>query len=162
MDMSAKLGLMRAVGDGSEHAYNGQNDEYAPVAGQKLLRAMARTVSGLVGRDLLPSYSFWRIYESGAVLKRHRDRKACEVSVTIALAAEPADNAWPICLTDLHGKDHAISQNIGAGLLYQGIKVPHWRDPLAGERHYQLFLHYVDANGPYASYAEEADETSGA
>jgi hypothetical protein len=150
MDVSQRAGRMQTA---DNNAYRGPNNEYAPVAGQALLGSLAPTVSALVGRSLLPAYSFWRIYERGAVLNRHRDRPACEVSVTIALAADPPDAPWPIGLTDLHGQDRAIALPAGHGLLYQGSNVPHWRAPLTGDRQYQLFLHYVVADGPFAGQA---------
>ena len=38
----------------------------------------------------------------------------------------------------------------GDGLLYRGIDVFHWREPFQGNRLVQVFLHYVDRNGPHA------------
>ena len=153
MDISQRAGKMR-VSD--NRVYAGPNNEYAPVAGQQLLAALAPAMSDMVGRELLPSYAFWRIYEQGAELGRHKDRAACEVSVTIALAAEPAGDPWPIGVTDLHGADHLIALSTGAGLLYQGSEVPHWRAPLTGERQYQMFLHYVVADGPFAGLVHDS------
>ena len=94
-----------------------------------------------------------------AQLHRHVDRGACEVSVTIAGHGDPLDDPWPIGVTDLHGEAHRVALSPGAGLLYQGTRVPHWRDRLAGTRHYQMFLHYVDADGPSAGTANDALES---
>ncbi len=148
MDVSQRSGRMR---EAKNSAYHGPNNEYAPVAGQSLLRALTPSIAECVGKELLPSYAFWRIYEKGAVLNRHRDRPACEVSVSITLAAEPLSTIWPIWVTDRHGKDKSIALEPGVGLLYQGTQIQHWRMPFSGIRHYQLFLHYVDASGPFAA-----------
>ena len=153
MDLSQRAGTMRVA---NNRAYQGPNNQYAPLPAQLLLGSLAPKLSTLVGRTLLPSFSFWRIYEQGAVLNRHMDRNACEVSVTISLASEPEGSNWPIGVTDLHGVDHSISLNPGAGLVYLGTQVPHWREKLANERHYQMFLHYVLADGPFATLKHDA------
>lgn len=153
MDVSQRTGQMRTS---DNRVYAGPNNQYAPIPGQKLLEALTPTISTVVGKELLPSYAFWRIYEHGAVLNKHKDRAACEVSVTIALAAEPAGEAWPIGVTDLHGQDQTVALTAGSGLLYQGSEVPHWRAGLVGERQYQMFLHYVVADGPFAEFAFDA------
>jgi hypothetical protein len=36
-------------------------------------------------------------------------------------------------------------------MIYKGLEVPHWREPFAGERQLQLFLHYVRQDGPHAA-----------
>src|SRR5207237_4718789 len=42
-------------------------------------------VSRLVGFDLAPTFSYTRQYAKGEALPRHRDRAACEVSVTVSI-----------------------------------------------------------------------------
>ena len=34
------------------------------------------------GLSLVPTYNYSRIYEKGAILKKHKDRDACEISAT--------------------------------------------------------------------------------
>lgn len=148
MDTAQQNAQMRMA---DNRAYRGPNNQYAPLPAQMLLHRIAPKLSELVGKELLPSFSFWRIYEAGAVLNPHKDRNACEVSVTISLASEPRDQVWPIGVTDLHGQDHHVALAAGSGLLYQGTEVQHWREKLVDERHYQMFLHYVVAGGPFAA-----------
>jgi hypothetical protein len=152
MDASARSGHMR---DSDNRAYQGPNNQYAPPPGQALLAALAPRASNLVGKKLLPGYSFWRIYENGAELRRHRDRPACEVSATVTIAAK---GEWPFCLSDLSGTEREITLQPGAALLYQGVEVPHWRAPLTTGPHYQLFLHYVVDGGPYATHAHDYEQ----
>ena len=35
----------------------------------------------------------------------------------------------------------------------KGCEVLHWRKPCKGNWHWQVFLHYVDADGPFADHA---------
>lgn len=152
MELSQRSGKMRLADNA---AYRGPNNEYAPLVGQMLLGSLTPKLSALVGRELLPSYAFWRIYEKGAVLNRHKDRKACEVSVTIAIDSDPEGHVWPIGVTDLNGREHRIALSPGAGLLYLGSEIEHWREPLTAPRQYQMFLHYVLADGPFAARAND-------
>ena len=34
------------------------------------------------GLQLIPTYSYARIYKKGDILKRHKDRPSCEISTT--------------------------------------------------------------------------------
>ena len=149
MDRSRDSGKMRVA---DHRAYRGPNNQYAPLPAQMFLGSLTSRMSALVGRELLPSFSFWRIYRQGDVLNRHKDRNACEVSVTISLMPNREDREiWPIDVTDLHGCSHSIKLPLGSGLLYQGTEVDHWRNPLTIPEHYQMFLHYVVADGPFAA-----------
>lgn len=149
MDRSRNSGKMRVA---DHRAYRGPNNQYAPLPAQMFLGSLTSRMSALVGRELLPSFSFWRIYRQGDVLNRHKDRNACEVSVTISLMPNREDREiWPIDVTDLHGCSHSIKLPLGSGLLYQGTEVDHWRNPLTIPEHYQMFLHYVVTDGPFAA-----------
>lgn len=148
MDLSREAGKMRVA---NNRAYRGPNNQYAPIPAQMFLGSLTAKMSALVGRELLPSFSFWRIYQHGDVLNAHKDRNACEVTVTISLTPGAEDACWPIGVADLHGQSHNIELPLGSGLLYQGTEVNHWRDPLTIAQHYQMFLHYVAADGPFAA-----------
>jgi hypothetical protein len=153
MDRSRDAGEMRVA---NHRAYRGPNNQYAPIPAQIFLGSLTAKMSALVGRELLPSFSFWRIYRKGDVLNRHKDRNACEVSVTISLMPTGKDGGvWPIDVTDLHGRRQTIKLPLGSGLLYQGTEVEHWRDPLTIPEHYQMFLHYVVAEGPFAALVHD-------
>jgi hypothetical protein len=47
----------------------------------------------------------------------------------------------------------------GDALIYRGIELAHWREAFQGEKMAQVFLHYVDRNGPNA--AEKFDGRAG-
>lgn len=112
-----------------------------------LLGLLCERISKEAGRKLLPTYTYCRIYTEGNELLPHRDRPSCEWSVTINLAQS---DPWPIYMD---GKEFV--QRVGDGALYQGCEVYHWRKPFKGKEHIQVFLHYVDANGPYRDFVDD-------
>jgi len=104
---------------------------------------------------LKPIYSFNRIYLSGSDLKRHTDRPACEISASISLvhSYKNDDYRWP-----LYMGDKPIYIKKGDGVIYKGCEIEHWRPVFnqpEGSWHHQLFVHYVDLNGPNAKLKEE-------
>lgn len=111
------------------------------------LLPLAEEVSGL---KLFPTYSYFRVYKRGDVLKKHTDRPSCEISVTLCLGYQ-AERPWPILLDGPHGIS-SIELAAGDGLFYRGIECAHWREPMDGEQSAQVLLHYVDQNGPYAEW----------
>lgn len=104
-------------------------------------------VSEIVREPVLPTYNYSRIYMHGETLKRHTDREACEVTISINLAR---CCEWPLCLASETGEEFSIVQNPGDAVIYYGTVMPHWRDTYPGSQHIQVFLHYVRAEGPYA------------
>jgi hypothetical protein len=116
-----------------------------------LLEMLLPRIEGETGVRLYPTFSFFRVYKHGDVLRRHHDRQSCEISVTLNLgyaAAEP----WPIWV-EAAGTAKSFSLQPGDALLYRGIEVPHWRDSFPGEHCAQVFLHYVAQHGPYREWA---------
>jgi len=102
--------------------------------------------------ELIPTYSYYRIYKSGDILRPHRDRPSCEISMTLTLdyyyTDVDKDYKWPLIMNN-----KPIVIDSGDAVLYRGCDNEHERKKLdVGEEsfHVQVFLHYVDANGPYA------------
>ena len=159
------------------HAFNpfmGQRDDpqvpgcyskYADWAMETLLMFMITIVKAKTGMDLVPTYSYTRLYEKGNILKRHKDRPSCEISTTLHLGGDE----WPIFL-DPTGADFVIygkrgeekivkpgapkgvrvDLKVGDMLIYSGCDLEHWREPFQGKVCSQVFLHYNHANGPFA------------
>jgi hypothetical protein len=113
----------------------------------KLLTKKIPHISQLLGEDVLPTYSYARVYKNGAVLERHRDRAACEISITLNLSK---NNDWPIYFQRPDNSETKVELNPGDAVLYLGCQADHWRNKFEGSEHIQLFLHYVRANGPKA------------
>lgn len=111
----------------------------------KLLVKKIPYVNELLGEEVLPTYTYARVYKYGSVLQRHRDRPACEISFTLNLAK---DIDWPIYFQRPDGSETSLELNPGDAAFYLGCQADHWRHEFKGEEHVQLFLHYVRANGP--------------
>lgn len=127
---------------------------YGDVMGEALLAGVQSKIERATGLRLLPCYSFLRIYTDGAVLERHLDRPACEVSATLTLGGKAADT-WPIWLKegeDSRAEEHAVVLPPGNLLVYRGCRLEHWRERLDGDFWVQLFLHYVMADGEHAHH----------
>jgi hypothetical protein len=134
---------------------------YALPQSEALLTMMLPTVAKETGTDLLPTYSYSRVYLTGAWLKKHTDRPACEVSATLALA-QRTEKPWPIYLQSKDGQTVEVNLSPGDMLIYAGMDMPHWRDPFEGEWQLQAFLHYVRRNGQYADRVFDTRDKLGA
>ncbi len=102
------------------------------------------------GINLFPTYSYCRKYLSGSYLLPHTDRPSCEFTASFTIALE-GDSIWPIFLQDNFGNVVESIIYPGDCLMMNGTKLPHWRlQYVEGKWQMQLFLHYVNANGPNA------------
>jgi hypothetical protein len=128
------------------------HSRYGDPAMEALLLQLHKLIQENTGLELFPTYSYFRVYRPGDVLPSHTDRPACEVSMTLCFGFNyGGEYKWPIYLdgaeADLHPGDLAI---------YRGVEIPHWREtfnpPSSDGWHVQGFFHYVDANGPNASW----------
>jgi len=168
------------IGTRVDQQVPGAYSKYADWVMETLLQYMRPIMKEKTGMDLVPTYSYTRLYEKGNILRRHKDRKSCEISTTLHLGGDP----WPIFL-DPSGRDfviyddkqtvHAISPSgaryvinekqtvkpgapkgvrvdlkVGDMLIYSGCELEHWREPFEGNVCSQVFLHYNHANGPFA------------
>jgi len=135
---------------------------YADLAMETLLEKVLPIMKKETGLDLIPTYSYARIYKKGDVLYRHKDRFSCEISTTMNLGGDP----WPIYLDPKPGwpsgeeykseNNPGIKVDLGPGdmLAYSGCILEHWREPFEGENCGQVFLHYnnVDTQGDKWKY----------
>ena len=72
------------------------------------------------------------------------------ISMTVNLGTS-GDEPWPIWIAGPQGIA-SVSLNPGDGLIYRGCDCYHWREPFHGTHLAQVFLHYVDQNGPNAEW----------
>ena len=153
------------IGNRVDQQIPGAYSKYGDWAMETLLMFMIPIMKAKTGMNLVPTYSYTRLYEKGNILKRHKDRPSCEVSTTLHLGGDE----WPIFL-DPTGGDYVIygkggeekivkpgapkgvrvDLKIGDMLIYSGCDLEHWREPFQGKICSQVFLHYNHANGPYA------------
>ena len=135
---------------------------YADHVMETLLMKVLPIMKEKTGLNLVPTYSYARVYQHGAELKRHKDRPSCEISTTLNLGGDP----WAIYL-DPTGANNVIDEyknihkpgapegvkidlNPGDMLIYSGCELEHWRKPFEGQLCGQVFLHYNHADGPFA------------
>jgi len=137
---------------------------YSDIAMEILLEELLPLMKKETNLNLIPTYSYARIYKKGDVLKRHKDRPSCEISTTLNLGGD----SWPIYLSpnenvgipesDGGKKGITVSSNAkgikvdlepGDMLVYSGCILEHWREEFKGENCGQVFLHYnnVDTQG---------------
>lgn len=123
---------------------------YGHPAFDKLLETCLPYLEKASGLELIPTYSYARLYAPEDELKIHRDRPSCEISATVTLGFE--DGCWSIYMGDSEDKSDAvkIDMNVGDAVLYRGMEKWHWREKFEGKWQAQVFLHYVDKNGKYA------------
>lgn len=113
----------------------------------RLLVQKIPEVSKIVGEEVLPTYTYARWQTKGHDLPKHRDRPACEISLSLNLKK---DTDWGIWIQKPTGEEVELNLNPGDAVLYLGCQADHWRNKFDGEEHVQVFLHYVRANGPKA------------
>ena len=122
---------------------------YGDIMMEMLLVNMHALMEKNTGLRLQPNYSYARIYKTGHVLERHKDRLSCEISTTLNLGGDP----WPIYL-EPSGREGMnglkVDLNPGDMLIYRGMDLEHWREPFQGSECVQVFLHYNDVNNPNA------------
>lgn len=135
----------------------------------KLLFDLLPRFEAASGKRLFPTYTFSRWYVPGEKLALHLDRPSCEISATVTLGFD--GDVWPIYIgepsyepTEFEFEDFdknrvfcknvsRIDMNIGDAMIYRGCEMYHWRDEYTqGQWQAQVFLHYVDADGPNAEW----------
>ena len=116
---------------------------YGDIVMETLLHGLKEKMEKETGYKLQETYAYARIYKTGDVLHRHKDRYSCEVSTTLNLGGE----AWPIYLEPSGKKGMAgikVDLEPGDMLLYSGCELEHWRDAFPGKDCGQVFIHYND------------------
>jgi hypothetical protein len=113
-----------------------------------LLKISKSKIETITGLELFPTYTYARLYKTGNIMKPHRDRPSCEISVTLKLS-DTGNYNWPIFMDG-----NKIELEDGDAVLYRGCELEHWRNYCERPDYYlgQVFMHYVDKNGPNAEY----------
>lgn len=140
---------------------------YGDMVMETLLVELIPVIKKQTGLDLVPTYSYTRLYEKGSMLSRHKDRASCEISTTLNLGG---DN-WPIFI-DPTGENNILRSEYtpegekvlikdgahegiqidlepGDMLVYSGCEFEHWRNTFQGDLCLQVFLHYNRKNGEF-------------
>ena len=150
------------IGNFKDQQVPGSYAKYSDRLMETLLIKTIPVMKAKTGLDLIPTYSYTRLYRTGNILNRHKDRPSCEISTTLCLGGDP----WPIFI-DPTGSNNVIDEyqgiikpdapkgvqvNLKPGdmLIYSGCELEHWREPFQGKLCGQVFLHYNHANGRFA------------
>jgi len=144
---------------------------FAPFS-ESILLMYQEKIEKLFGVRLIPTYSYGRTYERHSRLLSHSDRPSCEFSATLPVSFNTDDkSSWKIWVradknysgvssTDAWkltmGKPFRdrfegcipVELNVGDVLFYQGSNVIHWRERLVGKTARQIFIHYLNKDGP--------------
>jgi|TARA_R110001583_G_scaffold35789_2_gene118627 hypothetical protein len=109
-----------------------------------------------LGLQLVPTYSYYRVYKPGDILKTHTDRESCEVSATITIGYRYNDKDdeyhWSL-YGYVDGEKCYLKCKPGDAVIYKGCELEHGRDRFDVDKYsyqVQVFLHYVVADGPLA------------
>ena len=114
---------------------------YADHVMETLLMKVLPVMKKETGLELIPTYSYARIYKQGDILHKHKDRPSCEISTSVHLGGDP----WSIFVEGTE-----VILDVGDMLVYSGCELEHWREPFEGDSCGQVFLHYNHVNGPFA------------
>jgi hypothetical protein len=124
-------------------------------------------VEQIAGCELMPSYAYFRVYQQGDICKVHSDRPACEHSLSLMLELSD-DMPWALAVGHEYRQEpsttaepdfgsepySALPMRAGDGVMYRGVNHRHGRiEPNPNRWSAHLFMHWVDANGPYADHA---------
>ena len=135
----------------NKNLLNADITAYGTIIGDTLLAYCAPYYSKIIGKRLMPSYSFMRIYQKTQTLESHTDRPSCQYSITVPLCSSAA--RWPFFVKDGEKETVKVTMNVGDAVLYMGERVSHWREALEEDLSHNIFLHYVDADDlSYAPY----------
>ena len=155
-----------------ESQVKGSLARYSSPEYKELHFLVRKIIERRLGIDLLPTYFYDRFYFVGQELTRHTDRHACEISVTLQISTNSA-KPWPIWFQKPNGDEGYVIMENGDATVYKGCERPHWREPLESKYnrvqnlwrtfrkqeddtyHHQIFLHYVNAQGPFVHYAND-------
>ena len=134
----------------NKHTYGSYRDgqtkgdfvKYGDLLFETLALLLQKDVENATALDVVFTYAYFRLYSKGTDLKKHQDRNACEISISLCLGY--TGEQWP-----LYMEETPVYMKPGDMVIYRGLDIAHWRKPLEGEFHAQVFLHYNDINGPY-------------
>ena len=150
------------IGNFKDEQVPGSYAKYSDRLMETLLIKTIPVMKAKTGLDLVPTYSYTRLYRTGNILNRHKDRPSCEISTTLNLGGD----LWPIFI-DPTGSNNVIDEyqgilkpnapkgvridlKPGDMIIYSGCELEHWREPFQGTLCGQVFLHYNHASGPFA------------
>jgi hypothetical protein len=139
--------------------------QYVPMA--TFHWGLTPAVAEIASCELVPTYAYFRVYQQSDICLVHSDREACEHSLSLMI--ELSDQVpWALCVgkrrllgsEPTNGVDFGdeefseLPMSAGDAVMYRGVDHHHGRiTPNPNRWSAHLFMHWVDANGPYAEHA---------
>lgn len=149
-----------------ENQVNGSLSRYSYPKYKQSHIFLKNKIESIIGKKLYRTYYYDRFYFSDQELKKHTDRDACEISISIHIGSN-LSIPWNFELISLLGEHKKISLNPGDGVIYKGCDVLHWREKMPKNKnilqlfsnktlyYHQAFFHYVLSDGYRCQYASD-------
>jgi hypothetical protein len=140
------------LGDKQSHRYKSHNEPMSRI----LQYEIQPLIEKIVGKPLMPTYTYLSAYVKGSQLPAHTDRADCEYTVSF-LINKPDNLNWPIYLHKTKqpvkykgrtnftpSKDECIEVDCNPGglMMFQGTDHIHFREELPGDYYHIVLLHY--------------------
>lgn len=114
---------------------------YRPPFELTLLESLIPKINVLTGCKIYPGHIYGRIYLPGSRLKRHVDKKVCELTVSVCVGKQTPES-WPLYIELESGEIKKFDFTCGDAVAFDGRRFFHWRETLRAGWQAQLFLHY--------------------
>lgn len=141
------------LGDKQSRRFKSHNEPLCRILHYEVLPLIEK----IVGKKLMPSYTYLSAYVKDSDLPAHTDRADCEYTVSF-LINKPDNSHWPIYLHKVKQpvkhkgradftppKEECIEVDCHAGglMIFQGTDHIHFRENLPDEFYHIVLLHYV-------------------
>lgn len=123
---------------------------YEPVSAKSTSEKICKFLQNYLNVELCPTFWYSTQYYHGAFMLVHRDRPACEISVSLNISG---DLPWDLYVKDKNDQVHGYKTPPGDAVLYSGSELLHWRTHYEGQCYTQAFFNYVVKDGPNAKFS---------
>jgi len=122
---------------------------YSDIFLETIMSKIHTTMEEKTNLNLLPTFSYARIYKLGNKLHKHKDGNIAQISSTMNLGGA----IYPIYITDVKKKEPIkIELEPGDMLIYKGEEFEHYRLKFEEEECAQVHFHYVPATQENLKY----------
>lgn len=140
------------LGDKQSIRFKSHNEPLSRILHYEILPLIER----IVGKKLMPTYTYLSAYIKDSDLPAHTDRADCEYTVSF-LINKPENSSWPIYLHKVKqpvkykgrydftpSKEECIAVDCNAGglMMFQGTDHIHFREALQDDFYHIVLLHY--------------------
>jgi len=144
LSIQTELDILKAVKTNSNQV-EGSREVYNSV-GTKIANSIVleKLKNKLELESIYSTYGFYRKYYKFQDLKKHIDRPECELSISICLDMHDKSQPWEIFFENKQQEiTYSGKPEIGDGIIYMGMELPHWREKCQQKWVKQIFLHYT-------------------